>query len=80
MAVTRPTSAVSQRSRHGSGVAEETAPPAYDWDQVHRFLGSQSHTFVDVGSCLLHDQLAITTRTQARHQIVLLKVRGFGIA
>ena len=39
-----------------------------------RLLGSRSHEFVDVASCLLYPQLEVTTRSQARQQVILLQV------
>ena len=38
-----------------------------------RLLGSRSYEFMDISSCLLYPQLEVTTRTQARQQIILLQ-------
>ena len=38
-----------------------------------RLLGSRSYEFVDISSCLLYPQLEVTTRSQARQQIILLQ-------
>ena len=41
-----------------------------------RLLGSRSFEFIDIAACLLFPQLEVTTRAQARQQIILLQVRG----
>lgn len=41
-----------------------------------RLLGSRSYEFIDVSSCFLYPQLDVTTRIQARQQIVLLQVKS----
>ena len=38
-----------------------------------RLLGSRSYEFIDISSCLLYPQLEVTTRSQARQQIILLQ-------
>ena len=38
-----------------------------------RLLGSRSYEFVDISRCLLYPQLEVTTRSQARQQIILLQ-------
>ncbi len=46
------------------------------YDQLQkdfRLFGSRSYEFVDVASCMLYSQMEVTTRTQARQQIVLLQ-------
>ncbi len=40
-----------------------------------RLLGSRSYEFIDVSLCYLYPQLDVTTRIQARQQIVLLQVK-----
>lgn len=50
--------------------SEQLSHPVLD----RRFLGSLSYEHVDMDSCLLIDQLSITTRIQTRQQVVLLKV------
>ena len=42
-------------------------------DVDERLFGSRSYEFVDVASCLLYSQLEVTTRSQAKQQIVLLQ-------
>jgi len=42
-----------------------------------RLLGSRSYEFIDMSSCFLYPQLDVTTRIQARQQIVLLQVISF---
>ena len=64
----------SSPSRRASPEADYV-PPTPKMDP--RFLGSLSHHFVDVDSCLLMEQAEITTRAQTRQQIVLLKVINY---
>jgi hypothetical protein len=43
-------------------------------DNDNRLFGSRSYEFVDVASSMLYSQLEVTTRSQARQQIILLQV------
>ncbi len=43
----------------------------------NRLFGSRSYEFVDVSSCMLYSQLEVTTKTQAKQQIVLLQVISY---
>lgn len=52
-----------------------TGPDALD----ERILGSKSYEFVDVSACMPFSQLEVTTRSQAKQQIILLQVNLLGI-
>ena len=52
---------------------KDPAKPKEDGDVDERLFGSRSYEFVDVASCLLYSQLEVTTRSQAKQQIVLLQ-------
>jgi hypothetical protein len=39
-----------------------------------RLHGSRSYEFIDISACYLYPQLEVTTRGQARQQIILLQV------
>ena len=45
------------------------APEEFD----ERIFGSRSYEFVDVESCMLYSQTEVTTRSQAKQQIILLE-------
>lgn len=42
-------------------------------DVDERVFGSRSYEFVDVASCMLYSQLEVTTRIQAKQQMILLE-------
>ena len=52
---------------------KDPAKPKEEGDVDERLFGSRSYEFVDVASCLLYSQLEVTTRSQAKQQIVLLQ-------
>ena len=45
--------------------------PPEEFDE--RMFGSRSYEFVDVESCMLYSQTEVTTRAQAKQQIILLE-------
>ena len=53
------------------------APGKSEKDMDERLFGSRSYLFVNVSECMLYSQLEVTTRSQAKQQIILLQVRFF---
>ena len=49
-------------------------PGKTEKDMDERLFGSRSYEFVDVSECMLYSQLEVTTRSQAKQQIILLQV------
>ena len=47
--------------------------PGKQGDFDERIFGSRSYEFVDVASCMLYSQTEVTTRSQAKQQIILLE-------
>lgn len=68
---------VSKTAEFVTGAAprlpKDPAKPKEEGDVDERLFGSRSYEFVDVASCLLYSQLEVTTRSQAKQQIVLLQ-------
>ena len=52
-----------------SEIFKHCAPDEFD----ERIFGSRSYEFVDVESCMLYSQTEVTTRSQAKQQIILLE-------
>ena len=52
-----------------SVIFKHCAPDEFD----ERIFGSRSYEFVDVESCMLYSQTEVTTRSQAKQQIILLE-------
>ena len=50
--------------------------PGKKGDFDERIFGSRSYEFVDVESCMLYSQTEVTTRSQAKQQIILLEEIG----
>ena len=64
------------RSVKGSGDTRGGSPEKFESERKYRFMGSQSHKFIDIEECCLIDQRDVTTKIQTEVQILLIQVSG----